>query len=89
MAPPFKTDVVTRWIGGDLVAFLSRLRASRNRLAVLKDFAFPAQHAALLDDLSVSDPLPFLTWTLDTLLRAVRFRSVAAVSHDALDGVWE
>lgn len=85
----FKTDVITRWIGGDLAALPSRIRRSDRRLHVLRDFFFPARSAELLDDFSMSDPLPFLTWTLDAAHRAVKFRSTQAVTHDSLDGVWE
>jgi hypothetical protein len=67
----------------------SRLRASRSKLRVLRDFVFPETPASLYDDVSVRDPLPFIAWGLDVLVRAVKFRSLAAVSHDSLDGVWE
>lgn len=85
----FKTGVVTRWIGGELGALPSRLRHSEAKLRLLRDFFFPATSAALFDDFSVTDPLPFVTWSLDALFRAVKFRSVNAVSHDSLDGIWE
>ena len=85
----FKTDVVTRWIGGDLAALPSRVRSSPQRLRVLQDFFFPSRSAALFDDFSIGDPLPFLTWALDAGHRAVRFRSMQAVTHDSLDGIWE
>ena len=85
----FKTGVTTRWLGGDIVALPSRLRGSREKLAILRDFFFPATAAALTDDFSIADPLPLLTWSADAVFRAVKFRSTNAVSHDSLDGIWE
>jgi predicted ATP-grasp superfamily ATP-dependent carboligase len=85
----FKTDVVTRWVGGDLASLLSRIRSADSKLRVLQDFFFPARRAAMFDDLSLRDPLPFCSWTLDAVHRAVRFRSASPVSHDSLDGIWE
>jgi predicted ATP-grasp superfamily ATP-dependent carboligase len=85
----FKVGVVTRWLGGDLAALPSRVRDSDHKLQIVKDFIFPATPAALYDDLSLTDPLPFFTWGLDALYRALRFRSLKAVSHESLDGVWE
>jgi predicted ATP-grasp superfamily ATP-dependent carboligase len=85
----FTTGVVTRWLGGDLVALPSRLRRSHEKLAILRDFFFPATKATLADDFSIADPLPLLTWSADAAFRAVKFRSTNAVSHDSLDGIWE
>jgi predicted ATP-grasp superfamily ATP-dependent carboligase len=85
----FRTGVVTRWLGGDLAALPSRLRRSDQKLETLRNFIFPSTRAALYDDLSASDPFPFLTWGLDALYRALRFRSLTAVSHESLDGIWE
>jgi predicted ATP-grasp superfamily ATP-dependent carboligase len=85
----FETGVVTRWLGGELAGLPSRVRASHSKLAVLRDFWFPPKKAALLDDFSWSDPLPFAAWGLDALSRAMKFRSLNAVSHDSLEGVWE
>ena len=85
----FRTGVVTRWLGGDLAALPSRLRRSDQKLETLRNFIVPSTRAALYDDLSASDPFPFLTWGLDALYRALRFRSLTAVSHESLDGIWE
>jgi predicted ATP-grasp superfamily ATP-dependent carboligase len=85
----FQTGVVTRWIGGELAALPYRLRHARSKREVLTDFFFPRTPAALFDDFSMSDPLPFLVWTLDAVSRAARFRSVQPATHDSLDGVWE
>ncbi len=85
----FKTGVVTRWIGGELAALPYRLRHAESKRRVLADFFFPPAPAALFDDLSLSDPLPFLVWTLDAVSRAARFGSAQPAAHDSLDGVWE
>ncbi|MBI5236576.1 MAG: ATP-grasp domain-containing protein [Deltaproteobacteria bacterium] len=80
----FKTGVVTRWLGGDLRGFLPHLRASESRLGFLKDFFFPAIRASYYDDFSLADPLPFLAWTSDMLIR-----SLTGAGHEGLEGVWE
>jgi predicted ATP-grasp superfamily ATP-dependent carboligase len=85
----FRTDVVTRWIGGELGAFFPQFRRSPAKLQFLRTFFFSGKRAALYDDFSVADPLPFFVWLTDVLLRALRFRSVKAASHDSLDGIWE
>jgi predicted ATP-grasp superfamily ATP-dependent carboligase len=85
----FKTGVVTRWIGGELAALPYRLRHARSKRQVLTDFFFSPTRTALFDDFSMSDPLPFLVWTLDAVSRAARFRSVQPATHDSLEGVWE
>lgn len=85
----FKTGVVTRWMGGDLVALPSRLRRSHQKLRVLSDFMFPATPSTLYDDFTLTDPLPFVAWSADAVYRAIKFRSTQAASHDSLDGTWE
>jgi len=85
----FKTGVVTRWIGGELAALPYRLRHASSKRQVLTDFFLPDTPAALFDDFSIADPLPFLVWTLDAISRAARFRSAQPAAHDSLDGIWE
>jgi predicted ATP-grasp superfamily ATP-dependent carboligase len=85
----FEADVVTRWLGGDLAALPSRLRRAQSKASMLREFVSPQRSARMFDDFSFSDPLPFVAWSADALYRAVKFRSVAAVSHDSLDGIWE
>jgi predicted ATP-grasp superfamily ATP-dependent carboligase len=85
----FKTDVVTRWIGGELGAFFPHFKRSPARLQFVRRFFFPPMRAALYDDFSVADPLPFFAWLTDALLKAAKSRSLKAVSHDSLEGVWE
>lgn len=85
----FKTGVVTRWIGGELGAFFPHLKRSPAKLTFLRTFFFPPTRAALYDDFSMIDPLPFLAWLIDAFLKAVKSRSFKAVSHDSLEGIWE
>jgi predicted ATP-grasp superfamily ATP-dependent carboligase len=85
----FKTGIETRWLGGDVAALPSRLRSAQSKREVLKDFFFPTVPTALFDDFSLADPLPFMSWCLDSLTRAVKFRSVQPRTHDSLDGLWE
>jgi predicted ATP-grasp superfamily ATP-dependent carboligase len=85
----FRTGVVTRWLGGELGAFLPHLRRSAAKLQFAKSFFFPPTRTALYDDFSVRDPLPYLAWLADTGLKALKFRSLKAASHDSLEGIWE
>jgi predicted ATP-grasp superfamily ATP-dependent carboligase len=85
----YRTGVVTRWIGGELAALPERLRHAESKRRVVTNFLFPRQRAALLDDFSMSDPLPFMMWTLDALSRAARFGAAQPAAHDSLEGVWE
>lgn len=80
----FKTGVVTRWLGGDLMGFLPHLRASKSRLAFLEGFFFPEKRPEYYDDFSLADPLPFFTWTSDMLIR-----KLTGTRHEGLDGIWE
>jgi predicted ATP-grasp superfamily ATP-dependent carboligase len=85
----FKTGVVTRWIGGELGTFFPHLKRSPARLQFVRTFFFPPTRAALYDDFSMADPLPFFAWLTDALLKAVKFRTLKAVSHESLEGIWE
>jgi len=85
----FKTGVVTRWIGGELGAFFPHFKRSPARWKFLRTFLFPPTRVTLYDDFSMADPLPFFAWLTDALLKAVKFRSLKAVSHESLEGIWE
>jgi len=85
----FKTGVVTRWIGGELGAFFPHLKRSSERLQFVRKFFFTPTRVALYDDFSMADPLPFFAWLTDALLKAVKFHSLEAVSHESLEGIWE
>lgn len=85
----FRTGVVTRWIGGELGAFFPHLKRSPARSRFVREFFFPPTPATLYDDFSMDDPLPIFAWLIDALVKAVKFRSLKAVSHDSLEGIWE
>ena len=85
----FRTGVVTRWLGGELGAFLPHLRKSDAKLRFMRSFYFPPTRTALYDDFSLSDPLPFVAWLSDAALKALKYRSLNAVSHESLEGVWD
>ena len=85
----FKTGVVTRWVGGVLGGFFPHLYRASEKTSFAKEFFWPRTRAALYDDFSMSDPCPFFVWMADSLLKAIRHRSLRATSHDALDGTWE
>ena len=85
----FRTGVTTRWIGGDLRAFLPLLKMSASKLRFARQFFFPQTRAELYDDVSYKDILPFFAWCFDSVKKAIRNRSVDPVAHDSLKGVWE
>lgn len=85
----FKTGVRTRWIGGDLRAFLALLRISEKKLKFTRQYFFPSKSAALLDDFRLDDPMPFIAWCLDACSKMLKHGSTQPVMHDSLKGVWE
>jgi predicted ATP-grasp superfamily ATP-dependent carboligase len=85
----FETGIVTRWLGGEVAALFSRLTQPRPKPGNRKGCSQSYGAARLYDDFSLADPTPFFVWLLDTLGRAAKHRSIRAVSHDSLDGVWE
>jgi predicted ATP-grasp superfamily ATP-dependent carboligase len=87
--PEYRAEVTTRWLGGDLRTFLPLLRRSQSKLDFIREFLFPQNRSALLDDFSWQDPLPFWIWSLDALLKVVKHRSFEPVAHDSLEGIWE
>lgn len=85
----FKTDVMTRWIGGDMRAFVPFFNESPNKLQFIKDFISPTGGKTIKDDFYLDDPLPFFTWYLDAALRMIRHKSFSPGPHDSLQGIWE
>ena len=85
----FSTGVVTRWIGGDLAAFMPSLREAENKLAFLREYFRPHRKASYYDDLSFSDPLPFMYWMADAFYRSLSKRGGRSRSHESLEGIWE
>lgn len=85
----FASGVTTRWVGGDLAAFVPLLRLADDKLSFLRDYFLPVARASHYDDLSLSDPLPFMYWMADALYRSIKKRGSLSRSHDSLEGVWE
>jgi predicted ATP-grasp superfamily ATP-dependent carboligase len=85
----FKTGVMTRWIGGDIRTFLPFFKKSKNKMQFLHSFIFPGNGKIFYDDFSLKDPLPFLTWIFDALLRVIKYKSLNPIPHDSLEGVWD
>jgi predicted ATP-grasp superfamily ATP-dependent carboligase len=85
----FKTGVATRWLGGDLRAFLPHLRLAERKAAFVRDFLFPRPRPALLDDVSLADPLPFCVWAMQVVRRASGWRRSGTGQQESLAGVWK
>ncbi len=85
----FRTGVVTRWVGGDLAAFVPLLREADNKLSFIREYFWPAHRACHYDDLSLSDPLPFMYWMTDAVYRSVKKRGAQSRTHESLEGIWE
>jgi len=84
----FKEGIVTRWLGGDIRAFFPSIKISKNRLIFLKRYFWDDLVNVACDDISISDPLPFLFWSYsiisDKLLEAVGKKRV-----EVLEGIWK
>ncbi len=87
--PDFKIDVMTRWLGGDLMTFFPLLRESKNKLEFIKNFIVSDSERATYDDFSLKDPFPFLFWIADGLMRSIHDHSLKPLPHDSLTGIWE
>ncbi len=85
----FTTNIVTRWIGGDLRTFFPSLKLHRDKIKFIKEFLCPGNSQIVTDDFSFADPLPFFTWSLDILLRSLRSSSASSTVRTSLKGVWE
>jgi predicted ATP-grasp superfamily ATP-dependent carboligase len=85
----FKTGVMTRWIGGDIRAFFPLFKEADHKIAFAKEFFLPHAGKIYMDDFSLDDPLPFITWCADAFTRVIRNRTLKSVPHDSLEGIWE
>ena len=85
----FKTGVVTRWIGGDIRTFYGYIRSSKNKKRGIYEYIFPRMGKITYDDFKLKDPLPFFVWFADVALRAIRNRTIRAISHETLKGIWK
>jgi predicted ATP-grasp superfamily ATP-dependent carboligase len=87
--PGFKTGVMTRWIWGDLKTLPQALRQSDSKLCFMKEYLQLFSHRIVYDDFCLKDPLPFFTFGLDFLGKAIKQRTLHPSSHDSLEGIWE
>lgn len=85
----FKTNVMTRWIGGDLRGFPQYLKQSNNKVRFIKDFFWPISNKVIYDDFDIADPLPFFTWCLDAIFKMIEQRSLRPTTHESLQGIWK
>ena len=85
----FRVGVATRWIGGDIRTFYDYLKTRKNRIEGIYKFFFPGIGKIFYDDFKIEDPLPFFVWFADVALRAIKSRTLNAVSHETLPGIWE
>jgi len=85
----FKTGVFTRWLGGDIMTFFPLLRKSKDRMGFIKEYLSPCTGKVYYDDFSIKDPLPFLAWTVDTVLRSIKNWSGNSKNNDFLQGIWD
>ncbi len=58
-------------------------------MAFLREYFRLFNRKTAFDDLSLRDPLPFLTFGLDFLAKMVGQKTIHPRSHDSLEGVWE
>lgn len=83
----FRQGVLTRWLGGELRGAYHHYRQAEEKLAFLREFLFPGNKTATLDDFSLLDPAPFFVWSIDSLYRLLKFKNMQP--HESLAGVWE
>jgi len=85
----FRTNVMTRWIGGDIRGFPQYMKLSRNKVKFLKEFFFSSSDNITYDDFDIKDPLPFFIWGLDAIYKIIKQRTLKPKTHDSLEGIWE
>jgi len=85
----FAAGVKSRWLGGDLRAFLPQLMTCPGKVQFLKDFFAVSNWNLYRDDFDFSDPMPFFSWAAYTMRRAVQKRCCKEPVGDALQGIWE
>jgi predicted ATP-grasp superfamily ATP-dependent carboligase len=83
----FQEGISTRWLGGELRGFPQHYSQAKAKTPFVREFFFPDVRTALYDDFSFRDPVPFLAWGLDSLLRLAKYKKIQP--HDSLAGVWE
>jgi len=85
----FRTEVVTRWLGGDVGTFLPLLRMVKHKMAFLKEFARTGKNVDLYDYVGSGIFMPFLTWLGVTAYNMIRYRTADWPASDALERIWK
>lgn len=85
----FKTGVKTRWIWGDIRTLPETFKASEDKLKFIREFMSDFNKNVLYDDFSLDDPLPFMTFGLDSVVKMIRHGTFSPTTHDSLEGTWE
>jgi predicted ATP-grasp superfamily ATP-dependent carboligase len=87
--PDFKKEVMTRWLWGDLRTLPEALKHNDDKLKFLMEYCRLFKLGIALDDFSFKDPVPFLTFGFDIILKMLQQRTLHPSSHDSLQGIWE
>ncbi|MGV1098213.1 carboxylate--amine ligase [Thiovibrio sp. JS02] len=85
----FAVGVKSRWLGGDLRAFLPLLGNCPDKWLFLRDFFAISNWNLYRDDMDLHDPLPFFAWAAYTMRKALQRRFSRQRVGDSLEGVWE
>jgi predicted ATP-grasp superfamily ATP-dependent carboligase len=85
----YNTNVKTRWIGGDVKCLLEYIRnPEKSKNIKLLDFLKISKNEKF-DDFELKDPLPFLMWFMDYLVKMMEQRTFTPSPHDSLEGIWD
>ena len=85
----FKTGIKTRWIWGDLRTLPQAFKHSDQKVNFIREYFQLFNKKMVYDDFCLRDPLPFLAFGLDVLLKMVKQRTLHPSAHDSLEGIWE
>ena len=87
--PDFKKGIMTRWLWGDLRTFPEAFKHNNDKWKFLTEYCRLFKRGIALDDFSFKDPVPFLTFGFDIILKMIQQRTLHPSSHDSLQGIWE
>ena len=85
----FKSGVITRWIGGDLIGSIQYFKQTREKVKFLRDFFLSFKKSSCYDDFDLKDPLPFFIWGLEIVARVIKQKTFNPRLADHLEGIWE
>jgi predicted ATP-grasp superfamily ATP-dependent carboligase len=85
----FVENITTRWIGGDIRGFPQYLKMRSDKFRFIKEFCFANWWNVRFDDFDIRDPLPFLTWCLDSASKMIGQRTFSPAAHESLEGIWQ